>query len=80
MTETQQWLTKWFERRGQKLQWEHAAALDVVKDGLLDSFALVELIDDIESQLNLRFTEADLSDGRMATLGGLAELVQTKRA
>ncbi len=79
MNETQKWLMKWFERRGRPLAWPADATSDFVKQGLIDSFGVVELIEDLESHFGFRFSEADLNDPLFATLGGLLELVQSKR-
>jgi acyl carrier protein len=78
--ETQRWLISWLQRRGHSIVWERDAGLDFVKAGWVDSFTLVELIEDMERALDFRFTEAEMNDPAMATLKGLAALSMKRRA
>ena len=47
--------------------------------GLVDSLGVIELIEDLEQQYSIRFTEAHFQQRRFATIDGLSELVQELR-
>jgi acyl carrier protein len=43
--------------------------------GLIDSFGVIELIDELEEEFSVRFTEAHFQDRRFATVDGLVEII-----
>jgi|LakMenEpi03Aug12_release.lakeMendotaPanAssembly.Ray.scaffolds.fasta_scaffold4708876_1 acyl carrier protein len=68
----QSWLIDWFEVNvGEKLDPD----IDLFSSQVLDSFQMIILIEDIETELSCRFTQSLLQDQRLATIRGLAEIM-----
>jgi len=44
--------------------------------GLIDSLGVIELIESIETEFNLKFTEENFQDRRFSTINGLAAIIQ----
>jgi D-alanine--poly(phosphoribitol) ligase subunit 2 len=81
MTDLTEWLLDWFAKRGQVpgATREEQLAVNYFQAGLIDSFGVIELIADVESQFCIRFTEHHFQDRRFPTIGGLAMLVNELR-
>lgn len=43
--------------------------------GLIDSFGVIELIESIESEFNIKLTELNFQERRFSTIKGLAEII-----
>lgn len=43
--------------------------------GYIDSFGAIALIDSIENNFNIRFSEVDFLDRRFPTIAGLAQII-----
>jgi acyl carrier protein len=77
MDEYSLWVLGWFEERhgisagtpAERLQ------LDYFQSGLLDSFETMELVAEIESRFEIRFSAEQFQDRRFTTLGGLAQMI-----
>ncbi len=79
--EIQPWLLNWFRRRcpGISIDWDQHAGVNFYDKGWIDSFAAVELIEELEQAFRIKLSEDDMADPRMATLGGLAEIIRARR-
>jgi acyl carrier protein len=65
------------ERRG--LVWEcHGVETSLVGSEVIDSFSLVEMVEFLESEFEVIFTDEDLVSDCMATVGGTADLIRQK--
>ena len=75
--ETADWLLDWFAARGE------ASALKAEDNyydkGAIDSFSIIELIEEVESRFGIRFGDTDFRDKRFPTVAGLAELITEKQ-
>ncbi len=75
--ETADWLLDWFAARGE------AGALTVEENyydkGVIDSFSVIELIEDVETRFGIRFSDGDFRDKRFPTVAGLADLIAEKQ-
>lgn len=71
------WLLTWFGKRDGALEGnrELQRATNYFQSGLIDSFGVIELIEDVESEFGIQFTEQHFQDRRFATIGGLAEII-----
>ncbi|HSH01834.1 MAG TPA: acyl carrier protein [Anaerolineae bacterium] len=47
--------------------------------GLIDSFAVIELIEAIEQEFDIEFDEDDFQDRRFVTMAGLSEIIQERK-
>jgi acyl carrier protein len=47
--------------------------------GILDSFGIVEMVTELESQLEVRFSPGDLQSSEFRTVGGLIDLIERLR-
>lgn len=70
------WVTRWFQERvpGAELSPE----TDFYQAKLIDSFAFVELLGDIQEVFSVRLEFSDLGHPSAKTMRGLAELIERK--
>jgi len=54
---------------------DDACSLSYFDLGLVDSFGVIELIEDIEANFSIQFTEDHFQERRFATIDGLAEMI-----
>ena len=78
MTDVEQWLADWFDRRGeiQGKTEEERLAVNYFEAGLIDSFQVIELITEIEAHFDVRFSEIQFRDRRFSVIGGLAGIIE----
>jgi acyl carrier protein len=69
-------LTDWFNRRAPHLSLSQDENYFIA--GAIDSFGVIELIEEVESTFGLRFTQIDLLDSRFVSINGLASLIDEK--
>lgn len=68
------WLKRWFsEKRSLP---ENIEVENYFEAGLIDSFGVIELIEAVEKEFNIRFQESNFQDRRFATIQGLAQIIQ----
>ena len=70
------WLFEWFRRRAPKI--ELAGDDNYFNAGAIDSFGVIELIEDIEQSFAVRFTQDDFQDRRFSSVAGLSALLAEK--
>jgi acyl carrier protein len=77
LSDSMDWLLTWFGKRGgtPKGNRELQRATNYFESGFIDSFAVIELIGDAESEFGIQFAEQHFQDRRFATIGGLAEII-----
>ena len=46
--------------------------------GLIDSFSIIELIESLESEFNIQFSQQDFMDEKFPTIRGLSEIIHDK--
>ena len=76
MTEYQTWLADWFTRRAP--QTALAPEDNYFGVGAIDSFGVIELIEDMELAFHVRFTQDDFQDHRFVSIRGLVEMLTEK--
>ncbi len=70
------WLLAWIKSRN--------PGVELNKDenyfelGLIDSYGLIELIEDIERQLNIKLKQDDLTNPQFFTISGLAKILHSR--
>tara|TARA_Y100000768_G_C23630894_1_gene519482 strand:- start:330 stop:569 length:240 start_codon:yes stop_codon:yes gene_type:complete len=69
------WIVKWFESY-------HEQSLEIEENffeaGLIDSFGVIELIEDIENEFNITFDQIDFQNRDFPTVAGLSEIIEKK--
>ncbi len=75
--ETANWLLDWFAARGEPCALK--AEENYYDKGVIDSFSVIELIEDVETRFGIRFCNSDFRDKRFPTVAGLAELISEKQ-
>lgn len=71
------WLKNWFYQRTEKNEFpDGIETKNYFEAGLIDSFGIIELIEDIESEFNINFQENNFQDRRFSTIQGLAEIIE----
>ena len=76
MTDISLWLFNWFNERAPQVQ---LTADDNYFDaGAIDSFGIIELIEEMESTFEVRFSQDDFQDRRFPTISGLKEIITGK--
>jgi len=74
MQSTVDWLKNWFSQKS-KLP-ENIETKNYFEVGLIDSFAVIELIESVESEFHITFQESNFQDRRFSTIQGLAEIIE----
>ena len=69
----EQWLINWFLQKEPDVSL--GASDDYFEQGVIDSFGVIELIEDIEDEFQIQFSEDSFQDRRFPTIGGLSEIV-----
>lgn len=77
MNNYQAWLTEWFHSREPLITLTPEANFFVV--GAIDSFGVIELIEEIEETYSVKFTQEEFQDPRFVSIQGLAELLEEKK-
>lgn len=76
MKEYQTWLVDWFARRAPNSTLEPED--NYFTAGAIDSFGVIELIEDVEQTFSVRFTQDDFQDQRFTNIRGLAAMLKEK--
>lgn len=76
MTDHTTWLFDWFRARAPRVTL--AAEDNYFSAGAIDSFGVIELIEDMEQAFAVRFTQDDFQDRRFSSVAGLAALLAEK--
>lgn len=76
MTDHTTWLFDWFRARAPQVTL--AAEDNYFSAGAIDSFGVIELIEDMEQAFSVRFTQDDFQDRRFSSVAGLAALLAEK--
>lgn len=71
------WLEGWFAKRSPHITLKHSD--NFFEREAIDSFGVIELIEDAEQYFNVKFTERDFQDRRFSTVGGLSEIIASKK-
>ena len=74
MEEYRNWLKSWFSKKGNLP--EAVEDKNYFQIGLIDSFSVIELIEEMETAFAITFTEAHFQDRRFVTINGLAEIIR----
>lgn len=75
MNDKSKWLETWFAGRGEIPPTDDLANANYFELGLIDSFGIFELIEAVESNYEIRFTQEHFEQRRFATIQGLAEII-----
>jgi len=76
MTEYSQWLLDWFSKRSPQVQLKVDG--NYFNEGAIDSLGVIELIEDLEQQFQIRFSQDDFQDRRFPSVAGLSEILSEK--
>lgn len=76
MADYRTWLFDWFRKRAPQI--ELAPDDNYFNAGAIDSFGVIELIEDMEQAFAVRFTQDDFQDRRFSSVAGLAALLAEK--
>ena len=73
MEKTKEWVINYFEKKSGN----HVSNLDAnyFDAGLIDSFGVIELVEEVESVFGIRLSEQDFQDRRFSTITGLIEMI-----
>lgn len=72
MTDIKVWLIKRFQGEGAP---EPELSENYFEAGLIDSFGIILLIEDVEQEFGIQFTDTHFQDRRFSTINGLAEII-----
>ena len=74
------WLFDWFEKNTAAKKNEISKNLDenYFNNGWLDSLKFIELINDIEQEFQILFSNAEFQNRKFATISGLKEIIMEK--
>jgi acyl carrier protein len=68
------WLKTWFSQKSDLP--ENIEEKNYFESGLIDSFTVIELIESLENEFDIRFQESNFQDRRFATIKGLAQIIE----
>jgi acyl carrier protein len=71
-----QWLAQWFAERAPGVAL--APEQNFFDQQAIDSFGIIELIEEVETQFGIRFADRDFQDRRFPTVAGLAQLIEER--
>jgi len=74
--EVQSWIVNWFKRRNPGLAIN--VEMDFYQDGLVDSFGIIELIEEMESHFSIRFDDTDFKLPSFRIIQGLVQIIDQK--
>ena len=72
------WLFDWFAHNAPQVQL--SAEDNYFEAGAIDSFGVIELIEDMEKAFEVRFSEYDFQDRRFSSISGLGAILAGKKA
>jgi D-alanine--poly(phosphoribitol) ligase subunit 2 len=78
MNDARTWLAAWFAQRAPDVSL--ADDDNFFEAEAIDSFSVIELIEDAEQRFRIRFVELDFQDLRFGSIRGLAEIIVEKKA
>tara|TARA_B100000212_G_scaffold209241_1_gene157986 strand:+ start:23459 stop:23704 length:246 start_codon:yes stop_codon:yes gene_type:complete len=71
------WITQWFESSsGENIDLEE----NFFEAGLIDSFGVIELVEEIENEFNIKFDQIDFQNRGFPTISGLSVIIEDKIA
>ncbi len=70
------WLAEWFSERAP--QRSLGPTENYFEAEVIDSFAVIEFIEAIETHFHCRFDDTDFQDRRFSSIAGLAEIIGEK--
>lgn len=73
---TLDWLVKTFQEKSGKS--DINTEKNFFEQGLIDSFDIIMLIEEIEQKFDIRFTDEDFQNRNFATISGLADIIVKK--
>lgn len=76
MADYSTWLFEWFRKRAPQV--ELAPDDNYFNAGAIDSFGVIELIEDMEQAFAIRFSQGDFQDRRFSSVAGLTALLAEK--
>ena len=77
--EIEDWVVGWFRQRNPDLGANYQVTEDFYRQGLVDSFGIIELIEEIETNFNMRFEDTDFHLAQFRTMQGLAQIIAQKK-
>ena len=72
----EEWLIGWFKKRNEGVT--ISPDTNYIDDGLVDSFGIIELIEEIEGYYKIKFNESIFEDNNIFTIKGLAKIIKNK--
>ena len=70
------WLKQWFINQGNLSDFpDNSENRNYFEMGLIDSFSVIELIESIETEFQIKFDQNHFQDRRFSTIKGLAEII-----
>jgi D-alanine--poly(phosphoribitol) ligase subunit 2 len=71
-----EWLRQWFSERSPDVQL--SSDDNYYEKKAIDSFGIIELIEEVEDSFQIDFSDHDFQDHRFSTIGGLANMISEK--
>ena len=79
--DVENWLFDWFEKNTPAKKHEISKNLDenYFENGWLDSLKFIELINDVEQEFEILFSNDEFQNRKFATINGLREIITEKK-
>lgn len=72
----EQWIENWFAQKSSEIKLDMND--NFFEKGAIDSFGIMELIIELESQYEITFTQEEFQDHRFSNIQGLSEIIHGK--
>ncbi|KFM15072.1 D-alanine--poly ligase subunit 2 protein [Marine Group I thaumarchaeote SCGC AAA799-O18] len=79
--DVENWLFDWFEKNTPAKKYEISKKLgeNYFDNGWLDSLKFIELINDVEQEFDILFSNDEFQNRKFATVNGLREIITGKK-
>ena len=78
LSKIKEWLTKTLLDRSANNVKSIGGHDNFIESGVVDSFGVIILVEEIEKEYGFRFEDKDFQDRRFSTINGLAEIIHGK--
>lgn len=77
--EAREFILNFLEERGIDTAQENFESINFIENGYVDSFSIMSLLMEVESEFGYKISPEQISDSQFQTVTGLAQLIKKER-